>query len=790
MEYGLVALWLALYLLLGYVGATVAAALFPRFAERGVAFGVPVALATLWIVTYVVGRVSITAGVWLGLLGLVGAAVLLVTRYDYDTVDTRAYAEVAVVFAVAFCFVVAFRAFDPAINPIAGEKFLDYGLLRSLMRAETLPPEDMWFAGEPVAYYYGGHLVAAILTRLTGTAGQYAYNLALSGFYATLVTGVYGLAGAIAADRSVPRRLAAGLSAFFVGFASNLTTPVRAVLWLLPDSLASSIAGTFGYELVGLAAGRDQFSYWSASRVIQDDPSDFATYTPGGAYSINEFPLFAWLNGDMHAHMMSTGFLVLAAALCFSYYQTPATERRRRLALLFGALPAVGGLMAVTNTWSFPSIAGLALLTVAMAPASPATLLPDGIGDVVPTDGAGHEVGRIGLAVGAAVGVALLGLLWSLPFWLGAASGREVTYLPDRIGLFEVFAVHGLFLVPFALYLYAQAGQLLGTDRARLLGAGTIAAIIVGTVTDLAAVGVVGPVLLGAWLFARSPTLSRSLDAVPAMADGGSGSAGGRATAGHSSDGSDRPVGFEAVLVVAGAGLVLLVEFVFLKENVGRMNTVFKTYMQVWVLWAAAVGPALAWLATRWRPDGDQTRSLVRTGSRVFVVLLVCSTAVYGVLALSDHGTTDDPTVNGTAYLDDDHPEEAEAIRWLDREIDGRPTIVTGVTRGYTWDADSGQGGSAPASLTGLPTVVGWSHEAQYRNDSLYNTRTQHVGDIYRGNESLQRTRLQQYDVQYIYSGPAEQARYRDITVGQLDAVRPVHQSGEVTIYYVDQNEL
>jgi len=47
MEYGLVVLWLALYLLLTYVGATVAAALFPRFADRGVAFGLPVALTIL-----------------------------------------------------------------------------------------------------------------------------------------------------------------------------------------------------------------------------------------------------------------------------------------------------------------------------------------------------------------------------------------------------------------------------------------------------------------------------------------------------------------------------------------------------------------------------------------------------------------------------------------------------------------------------------------------------------------------------------------------------------------------
>ena len=771
MEYGLVALWLALYLLLGYVGATVAAGLFPRFADRGVAFGLPVALVTLWTVTYFVGRLSLTAGVWLGLVALIVAAVTVSTRRG--TVDGRAYAEVAAVFSLAFLFVVGIRALDPAISPIGGEKFLDFGLLQSLLRAETLPPEDMWFASEPVAYYYGGHLVAAILTRLTGTAGQYAYNLALAGFYATMVTAVYGLARAVAADRNVSRRLAAGLSAFFTGVASNLSTPGRAAFWLVPDSLAASLAGLLGYEPAGLAAGRDQFSYWDASRVMTDDPGDFATYDPGGAYIIDEFPLFAWLNGDMHAHMMSTGFLLLAAALCFSYYRTPATDRRRRLALLFGALPVVGGFLAVTNTWSFPSVAGLAMLTVAFAPASPTTLLPDGVGDAVPQDGPGHEVGRLALAVGVAIGVLVLGLLWSLPFWLGAASSRELAVLPDRSGLFELFAVHGLFVLPFGLYLYAQVGETSGTRRARLLGGVTLATVAVGAIADVAAVGLVGPILVGAWLFARSPTLPVSRASTPAVADGG-----------------DRPVGFETVLIAAGAGLVILVEFAFVKENVGRLNTVFKTYMQVWVLWAAAAGPVLAWLLTRWRPDGDRARTWVRTGTAVFVVVLLCSTSVYGVFALSDH-TEDagEPTLDGMAYLDDYHPGEAEAIRWLD-DREGRPAIVTGAPAAYRWNAQEGKGASAPSSLTGLPTVAGWVHEAQYRSDSAYDTRVMEIRDIYTENPNRQRALLRQYDVEYIYYGPAERVRYRSLTVDELDAVTVAHESGDVTIYRVNQSRL
>lgn len=772
MEYGLVALWLALYLLLAYVGATVAAALFPRFAERGVAFGLPVALVILWLCTYIVGRISITAGIWLGLVALVGAAVAL--AYRRDPVDFRSFAEVAAVFAVAFLFVVWIRALDPAISPLAGEKFLDFGLVQSLLRADSLPPEDMWFAGEHVAYYYGGHLLTAILTRLTGTAGQYAYNLALAGFYATLVTAVYGLAGAVAADRNVPRRLAAGLSVFFVGIASNLTTPARGLLWLLPDGLAQSLAGAAGYERSGLATGPGEFYFWDASRVITDDPADFATYTPARGYSVNEFPLFSWLNGDLHAHMMSTGFLILAAALCFSYYQTPAEEHGRRLALLFGALPAVGGLMAVTNTWSFPSVAGLAVVTVAMAPASPRSLLPASLRDPVPLEGPAGEGSRIGLAVGVGVGVVVLGLLWSLPFWFGVGSGREVTYLPDRSSIAELLGIHGLFVLPFALYLYAQVGRTVDTRQARLVGLGFLAAVVVGALVDLAAIGLVAPLLVGAWLFARSPTGQPSSGPIPALADGG-----------------DRSVGFETVLLVAGAGLVILVEFVFIKENVGRMNTVFKTYMQVWVLWAAAVGPILAWLLTRWRPDGDVTRQLVKNGTTVFVVVLLCSTSVYAGLALSNHaGSAGEPTLDGTAYLDDAHPGEAEAIRWMDREIDGRPNIVTAAPAGYYWVPEEGKGASAPSSLTGIPTVAGWYHEAQYRNDSIYDERVEDVGVIYKGEPAQQRELLEKYDVTYVYNGPAERARYGTVTVNRLDGVTELHRSGEVIVYRVNQSAL
>ncbi|MFC7195662.1 hypothetical protein ACFQL4_15230 [Halosimplex aquaticum] len=62
MEYGLVLWWLVAYLAFMAVGMPLAAVLFPRLADRGAGVALPTALAVPWIVAYLVGHVSLTAG--------------------------------------------------------------------------------------------------------------------------------------------------------------------------------------------------------------------------------------------------------------------------------------------------------------------------------------------------------------------------------------------------------------------------------------------------------------------------------------------------------------------------------------------------------------------------------------------------------------------------------------------------------------------------------------------------------------------------------------------------------
>ncbi|MFB6198450.1 MAG: DUF2298 domain-containing protein, partial [Halobacteriaceae archaeon] len=330
------------------------------------------------------------------------------------------------------------------------------------------------------------------------------------------------------------------------------------------------------------------FSYWFASRVIPN--------------AITEFPLFAYLNGDLHGHMMVVPITLLGFAICLGYYRTPAGATMRRRLLLFGALPPVVGFILFTNTWSFPTILGIAWLTLVFSPTPPITLLLPGrdTSDNVVL----NELRRITVSALLVLPIATIGIAWVAPFvpnvLLSTASNRSIGFLPERTNIVALVVAHGTFLVPFAGYIIGSVAW--EEHQERVLGAlvSVFALITLTTIAGAAAVGVVGPVLVMGWYLHRRGTL-----------------------------------GAEAIPIVAGCGLVLLVEFVYLKDGAasGRFNTVFKVYAQVWALWSIPFGVALAALL-RPRSTERYWDSLARSfGVSIWLVIA----ALYGLLSLVQH---------------------------------------------------------------------------------------------------------------------------------------------------------
>ena len=241
---------------------------------------------------------------------------------------------------------------------------------------------------------------------------------------------------------------------------------------------------------------------------------------------------------------------------------------------------------------------------------------------------------------------------------------------------------------------------------------------------------------------------------------------------------------YTLLLLLLGTLLVLGPEFFFLRDQFGwRINTIFKFYYQAWLLWAvaAAFGSAalLLSLSRRWG-------ILFRVG--LALVLLVGFT--YTSLALWSKTGGFKPaqgfTLDGTAYLESQAPDDAAAARWLWTAPPG--VVAEAVGGSYSEYA-------RVATLSGLPNVLGWpGHESQWRGGGReMGSRQADLERLFctRSWEEAQQI-LSKYNIRYVYIGNLERSSYvpnQDTCPSGLSEdkfrqyLRQAYQSGSVTIY-------
>jgi len=238
-------------------------------------------------------------------------------------------------------------------------------------------------------------------------------------------------------------------------------------------------------------------------------------------------------------------------------------------------------------------------------------------------------------------------------------------------------------------------------------------------------------------------------------------------------------------LLATGAVAFFICELVYLRDNYGsdfhRMNTVFKLYFQAWLFFAIA----FPWFAKR---ALDLTADHVgqwRTIAAALALGIVAALFYPGaVIALRWPGFAK-LTLDGTAYLERDHPSDAFAIDWLRANVPGQPVILEATGKPYSYFA-------RVSSNTGLPTVLGWAnHEGVWRiGDSRIAERAEAVREIY-DTTDLERASelLAEYDVRYVFVGEVEREEYGAEGLakfeGAPDLFQPVFRSNGTTIYEV-----
>jgi len=135
-------------------------------------------------------------------------------------------------------------------------------------------------------------------------------------------------------------------------------------------------------------------------------------------------------------------------------------------------------------------------------------------------------------------------------------------------------------------------------------------------------------------------------------------------------------------------------------------------------------------------------------------------------------------SLDGTAYLEREHPDDFAAIAWLRQNVSGQPVLLEASGDPYSYYARF-------ASNTGLPTVMGWAnHEGLWRgHDQIVEARKRDVKQVYAA-PTLEAAApiLDRYGVKYILVGDLERHDNKQ-GLQKFDELKVVFRQGQTTVY-------
>ncbi|UCH58908.1 MAG: glycosyltransferase family 39 protein [Anaerolineales bacterium] len=804
------ALWYVSLALLGLLCYPLVRLALPGLSDRGYPLARTVGLLLLSYLVWIAGSARVpfsrlTILLCLMLLAVFGllAAMRQKEELRQEWRSRRGYLlTVEGLFLLFFVFDLLIRIGNPDLwHPWkGGEKPMDFAYFNAVLKSTTFPPYDPWYAGGYLNYYYYGFMFVGVLVKFLGILPAVAYNLIIPTLFALIALGAFSLGWNLLAPRlsEIGNTRSPGISPYWSGLAAALGMAVLGNLGsvrmifqgyqrlVAPGGVieGAGLLTRWGWTISGalrvLAGEALPYSlgdwYWIPSRAIP---------APGDVEPITEFPFFTVIYADLHAHLFALPLALLALAFALSVVLSRGRWSGWLSALggfVLGGL-AIGALRP-TNTWDFyPYLAlgSVALLYALTSYYRPGPHLVRALRSVSPR--------TLAWLAGVAAVMALTALAHALfrPYtlWYGLGYGKISLWTGTHTSLAAYFTHWGLFLfLILSWMIWETRDWLASTPLSALRKLRPYRGLIQLAVAVIAMLILILLYLEAsiAWLVLPLAAWAGVLLLRPGLSDAK-----------------------RFVLFLVGTGLVLtlMVEVIVLVGDVGRMNTVFKFYLQVWTLLAVCAAAALGWLLAalpRWYLGW-------RAAWQIVLVGLVFAASLYPLLGatakVKDRIAEDAPhTLDGMAFMayasytdtwgPMDLSQDYQAIRWMQENVSGSPVIVEANLRElYRW-------GSRFSIYTGLPGVVGWEWHQQQQRALLpggwVSDRIAEIDQFYTTTDPQEAIRfLRKYDVRYIVLGQQERGHYPGPGLAKFPALegslwQAVYQDRDTIIYRVVVN--
>ncbi len=367
--------WWMVFFGIGLVFLPLTIKIFPNFFDRGYIFAKILGIIILSYTVFLLGSLKILpftqSSIFLVLIIFLILNVYLISKYLNILISFRKSFWIFIfeelLFLGALLLWSYIRAHQPDINGL--EKFMDFGFINSILRSEYFPPKDMWFTPYPINYYYFGHLITAVLTKLSGIPSLITYNLMLSTIFAFTFTASFSIGASLvsllqqrargdttgrdpdSAHALFRRNTSGALAGMKVGAGP------RAILGGFITAFLVSFAGNLHsiYAFFKPYVNEDPVPIWQLIFSPQTFPN--AYWYPNATRfiqnTIHEFPLYSFVVSDLHGHVLDIPVVLLTIAVLLQVVILRERSERRiqndiLVLLLISFLLAV---MYMTNAW-------------------------------------------------------------------------------------------------------------------------------------------------------------------------------------------------------------------------------------------------------------------------------------------------------------------------------------------------------------------------------------------------------------------------------------------------------
>ena len=350
--------WWIFLLGIGLIFFPLTNSLFKNFFDRGYIFSKTIGIA---VISYIIFLLGITHLIQFNRFSIILLCIIFlivsffVVKKKIVKIDKKTFVIISfqeILFLVSLIFWSYIKSFQPDIHGL--EKFMDYGFINSILRSNYFPPTDMWFPPHSINYYYFGHLVTAMLIKLTAVPNFIAYNLMLCTIFAFTTTSSFSIVSTLTnliIKKGRTSFLSGLLGGILTALGGNLHTiyaffkpyspPENPVpFWQLKFSF-------FGEKIDWGFVGGFPNSYWypNATRFIP--------------FTIHEFPSYSFVVSDLHGHVLDIPFVFLTLAAILSFFISQNITIKNALFVSF-----LLSVMYMTNAWD--GIIYFGLFTIAV----------------------------------------------------------------------------------------------------------------------------------------------------------------------------------------------------------------------------------------------------------------------------------------------------------------------------------------------------------------------------------------------------------------------------------------